>query len=236
MAVKRTKRVARGKKRFSRRRFKKSGGFKRPSFAIQKTPGEIMPDRFFCKMGYQDHGRFTNAVGTIDSDAYSGNGIWDANLQIGGLQPPGFDQFSLFYDNYRVYASKCFIEFVNGSNVTTPQVAVVPANILTLPAYLTVDEIFGNNLAKTAIMSIAGGSKDRLVIKSFMSTSKMIGISLVKAEENAAGGSGAGGSNPNLSWQWLIYCYSLGGTLNLEYIVQLTYYVEWFNRKLLVDV
>lgn len=229
---KRKSRVSSVRRRRYRRGYSKyrSKRFNRATKVVIRSP-QITPDRYFAKLKFQAHKQFT--TNALQVYSFRGNSVYDPDVAIGGTQPAGFDQLMSLYYNFRVHGSKIRVEYINGRTGQTPPIALVPVNSAAIPGYSDIDQIGEDPYSKSAIMSVAGGSKDRYVIKSYMTTKKFFGYKSINQETDFVGSATL---NPNIQFYWNIYAASYDvNNVSIEIRVTVTYFVEFFNRVQVID-
>lgn len=215
------------RRRYYRRKAKR---FNRATKVIVRSP-QIIPDRYFVKLRYQCHNNISSIV--IADYQYRGNSPFDPEVAIGGRQPAGFDQIMTLYNNFRCHGSKITVEFINGQTGQTPAVAIVPVNAAAIPAYTNIDQIQQDPYARSSIMTIAGGSRDKVMLKAYMTTKKFFGYKSISQETDFIGDVS---NNPTIQWYWFVAGVNYSGTAtNIEIRVTITYFTEFFNRIQLID-
>ena len=194
------------------------------------------PDRLFVKMKYTT-GMVNTSLGTTAGAAlfaYAGNGLFDPDLQTGGHQPYGLDQYNGLYNSYMVYASKIRV-YAEAQNVGYLQVAVVP-NTDSAPFNISTEDYLWEvpnlryKICRSAV--VAGSPADiflppkSVVIKHYAKTKKMYINTLTWNSFTAAFG-----ANPATMWRWNVIYKKLGGPVYvINYEVQLKYYVMFMDR------
>lgn len=219
----------RRKRRGRRRRGRRSR--KGPS-KWNLTRNQIFPDKLLVKLSYAQVYSL-NIGASSDQLVFRGNSCFDPEEAIGGNQPTGFDQWTDFYTEYRVFACKCKVRIVNltaatGLNVTlmaTRQANGSGSFLGSLQQPYTKTRFCGQPTGK-----------DVVYLSNYMTTRK-IWARPVKTEDNfigLTGGSGVG-TNPENQWYFVLETGTSDLLSNLVYdvLVQLTYWVEFSARKTL---
>lgn len=121
------------------------------------------PDRMIVDLRYAEP--FLSFSGAVSGDqVYNLNSCFDPDRIGGGHQPQGFDQWSAFYNRYRVLSCLVQVDFVNSSAGTVTKALVTATNnvaaILTALAYNNASE---NPGSWTTMMATSAGNN----IKSF---------------------------------------------------------------------
>lgn len=69
-----------------------------------------LPTRRMVRLCYSEHGTL-NSAGTIQSQNFSANGLYDPNVSLGGHQPLMFDMMATLYNHYVVLGAKITAHF-----------------------------------------------------------------------------------------------------------------------------
>jgi len=207
----------------------------RASRVIVKSP-QICPDRYFVKLRFYERIVLTSLGGAFQNYQWRGNSLYDPNFTGGGLQPPGYDQLKLLYNQYRVYCAKIVMVWATvgpSSPSSTMRVGCACRPTTNLPANF--DEVVGNPYSRTALVNL--GNQSKCVTKMYMSTAKIEGISKRQVMDNDDQYAAPIGSNPNEQWYIDAFCESvdLATTATCVVYATITYYSEFYNRRLLQD-
>lgn len=190
----------------------------------KKALGSIVPDRYFTKLRYNQLQTVTLATGTKDFQ-YSLNSIFDCGGTADTTNVQGFSELTGLYNNWRVHMSKIVLHYATVS--TVPQVVTlfpvvddskVPnsqAGLMDLP------------YSKTKMVSGASGTP-KTVISGNMSVKRLLGLKTISNEEDVVGTSSAAPTR-NLKW-YLRIRDPANGNDNGTLLVNIVYYVEFFNR------
>lgn len=95
-----------GYKRAKRRSYRRQFSFNR-SLALSAPA----PKSALVRFRYCDNGILDAAAGGTAYQIFKWNGMYDPRYAIGGHQPKGYDQWALFYQNYRVVGAKARVTF-----------------------------------------------------------------------------------------------------------------------------
>lgn len=218
------------RKRAGRRRFhKRHPKMDRIQSLTVRAPGVVCPDRTFVKLKYLD---VTNqVVGTAGNNygaiQYTAN---DAHLAA----PIGFSEMSALYRYYRVHA--CSIK-IQGSNMESFPVLsfIVPQNTSYAVSLLHGQQSFQNAFVRSRTLAPKGG-QDRFMLKSFISTRKLVGSNAIRFDDSYAALTSA---SPGNVWYWYFYVLPNDSldtfTLNngVRFTTQMTMYVEFYERNIL---
>lgn len=215
------------RRKVARRMFRRyRGGKKKTSYlTLPRGPVTIMPDRYRTKLRYSD---FSTTGSVPDTDIIMvGNGLFDPEVAVGGQQPNGFDQMMAIYEKYAGMACKIRVTLVNLGS-TGVRYSVFPLNTATSPG--TLQSALSLPFAKTGMVGNSGGS-NKVTITNFITTRKMQGqpTGHFQTDDDEEGTSSA---NPNNAWYWHVMLESGDGVsnMNVEYQIQLTFYVEFSER------
>ena len=75
-----------------------------------------MPDRLITKFSYKDNVNLTDVL-SFGTKIFRLNSIYDPDLDlVNGHQPLGYDQWSTFYNKYRVYKAVVRATIMNNQN------------------------------------------------------------------------------------------------------------------------
>lgn len=223
-----------GKRRFFRGRGRRTRG--RPSIAKQTR---IIKDATIVKLVFVQPFAQSLNTSTGTADWYiRGNSVYDPQYTLGGAQPTGFDQWSQFYNNYKVYGSRAEI-----SARTTDAGGYNDVLLMTLTPQLAIsanswDDAIENPYCKLKMLpNVYSGWPFKM--KNYMSTAKLFGISS-KRDFSDAAFAATTSNNPANEWYWQFKVSTTLGTpttdtVDISGYLKITYYVKFFGRKLLVD-
>ncbi len=216
------RRYKRRRKRRTRRRKKRS---KNRMTVWKLSSNLIVPDKIMVKLPYTD--LFKISTTTPAEFTYRGNSCFDPDQTGVGTQPLGFDQYAVFYDEYRVYSSSIMMQCTNQS-VSGVHMSVIPSkgNVGAGSFIVSVQQPYARYRFAAGI-----AGQDRFTIKSYMSTKKFWGRK-VSTEDNFAADTT---SNPTNQWFWVTEIQSSDKItdLNIDILIKLVYWVEFSARKIL---
>lgn len=239
------KRKRQNKKRTYRKNVKK--GSKIDSSRLIGKRISILPDRMFTKMKYRDNNQNyitvanTNFYGTR---TFTGNGIYDPDLNIGNYGCLGMSEWAAFYNKYRVHSSRIKVIFtqadINGDPLDSARryrCTIVPTDLSYTGS--TANWPKGQVMApyaKTKDLGNAGGGHDQCTITNYMSVCKMEGSNCPKYDISYAATTT---SNPVNQFYWQVIVGAVDGVLSAPYSlgcqVEIEYFVEFYSRKDLAD-
>lgn len=185
-------------------------------------------DISYCELRYVFNNSRNNPG--IGGNVFRGNGAFDPDQSGIGSQPMGFDQYGALFRRYRVTGSKIRVLAASRDGAETVGMYVVPLTT-SAPSSTSIKGYTEQQYCKTAHMGRADGcSKTSLTHQ--MTSSKIRGVAM-SAIRNDSEYSGPIGGNPNLQWFWAVGFYDLsgqGGTVTVDYQVEITYMIEFFDR------
>ena len=165
---------------------------------------------------------------------YRGNSCFDPDFAVGGTQPLAFDQWSALYTRYRVLASKCTFKVKNVTGITGSGQMMVLVPLVTNSAVTNRELLAEQRYAKTRMVGDSDGM-DVAVLECYMDTASVRGVpkEAIRIDSNYSALTSA---DPNLQWYWHCGCYDASNSLAetaFNFIVQITYYVEFFEGSTL---
>jgi len=180
----------------------------------------VMPDRFFVKLKYEQLGQLILNNSSTGSHEYRGNGCFDPDLALGGHQPLGFDQFSAFYNRYRVHASSVKMELQRTSDSFVW--CLCPTLTSSTPSVQTLIE------TPYARYRVVSSSISNHMLAHKMYTKKIYGQRITQDDVFSA----LTTADPSRKWYWSISAQSYNGSSQVTayYNIRLMYYVEFFDR------
>lgn len=226
--VRKTTRTTYRKKRYGRRRkYKKR-------YIARIPTGSPVPDRMFTTMRYIHILTLGGTSIPYAQQQYRANDIYDPDYTGTGNFPLGYDQFLPLFSRYRVHSSKIVIkpEITSTQEANNYVIGVYPSN----EAQGVGSAILRDNLARSYNKYMTTVRTDNSsMIKSYMKTSKLLGVSkaAVRLDDSFSAQMNAHPANP---WFWTVYIGNLtqSGNTGMNAVVEIKYYVEFYDRKMLV--
>lgn len=206
----------------SRKRFAKA------TKAIIRQPSGL-PDRIFVKLRYRESLTFSQTSGSIGYNIYRGNSLFDPDLTGTGGQPYLYDQWSAFYNNYRVYGSKVRFDISGngGGGFNGARFGLTPSTQSTVLS--SVELYHETPRTKYRSMKMGAVAVGQGSVVHYISTRKAVGLNNKAEFDNDF--SATVGANPAQQWYWHVWCYTSDqNTIAANGNVILTYYVEFYNR------
>lgn len=226
----RKKRKATAYRRY-RRGYRRRGGYKRTRM-MRVPAANVFPDRLRVKLVYTQQEILTQATFAtpLEWRAIRGNGPFDPDFFIGGTQPLGWDQWTPFYNQYVVKASKITVTCTSTSSgvgvfMILPTVRSTPVS--------TSGGLYAQQqpYCKYRFVGSIDSGKGNVTLSHYMTTGKIFGkpMKSIAIDQDYAG---FVTGLPVDEWFWHIYTYSQSaGSFNPTFNIRVTYYVEFFDRK-----
>ncbi len=184
------------------------------------------PDRQRCILTYTE--RFSGIISNSATKTvyqYCGNDLFDPNFTGTGGQPSYFDQLSLLYNRYRVYASaiKLVWDSSTVAQTTYADVAVVP--VAATAASLSVADVMALPRAKIDTLN----SVNRTIQTHAATTAEVLGAKDVEGADRLQA---LVTSSPSERWLWALACRTYDDTtaVTLNVTVRISYYCEFYDR------
>lgn len=217
------------KKNNKKRKYRKRLYGKKPPYQIGKSLPLICPDKMQIKLRYHEDVTATSIAGAFAEHSYSANSLFDPRQSLGGEQPPGFDEWSAFYNRYRVLSSTIKVELIPLTNTLTSMVDCVILPSRSNPSLLTTfDAIRTNTFAKHAICTNLDAG-DIKTVANYVNIGKFMGEDIRTQNIFSALIS----SDPNTQVFWQIFTTAADGasehTIRLR--ITISYWGEMFDRK-----
>lgn len=239
------KRVGNSKKRpYKRRRFMKPipGGAQlnvdaRPNSVLNPRGKSAIPQSMNVKLKYSYANDFATGVAQIQN--FRLNSLYDPDRTNIGGQPMGYDQWSAFYQRYRVNAARVKVTILNGFDSTS---TTQPLFVALYPNY----EISGSAKGVTEVMeqptvsydfvqnSDGGGSDSVKSLTFYTKLNNYFGVTprAYQAEQLYSAETNADPTNQ------AVLALQTGGLIGLNttsyyYVVDITYYATFYEPKTL---
>lgn len=213
----RQRRTRRPRRRFRRRR----NNLNRTVSARTGVLG--LKDRTFAQLKYNEVVQWNPGAATGNYQ-FNLNSLFDVNRTGSGHQPYFYDQYSTFYNRYKVHGCKWFVR-LSGCN-TLCKVTVVPSNSTTAP----VDNTDATEMPYAKSTMIAQNTTPifEKAIKGYVGMKKLYGRKELENKDEALVS-----ASPSETAVLNINAYSADGSttvssLNID--ITLVYYCEFFDR------
>lgn len=212
---------------FKKKTYKRRSRRGRGRLTTMRRVRGVLPDKMQVRLTYTQQGQLTSGVVTYTSIIVRGNSIFDPDFTGVGGQPFGRDEWSGFYDNYRVFASKIRVFFDSEDAGDGLIGVVVPSTSST--GFSSTNLAMQTPYSRFKHMGVSTGTNAKTV-SNYMESSKIFGIKAINYDTSFAA---AFGANPAQEWFWHVGVGSADsvGTPTSNYTLKIVYYVELYGRK-----
>ncbi len=191
----------------------------------------MISKKLFTKMRYFDEDVYTDQGGNFfGSHVFRGNSIQKPDFTATGHRAYGFDEWSQFYERYRVLA--CKIEVwtfsVSASANTMGMTSIIASPTSTLPSF-TIQNLFEDPRYKVKTL---GNSAARPItyLRAYSKTTDVFGINKTAIWNEDYDSDVT--TNPVREWFWHVFIEKdSASTPQKSFHVRLTYYVCWEQLK-----
>lgn len=213
------------KKRYVRR-------VSKPTRAVARSVG--FPDRMFAKLKYSDlHSHSYSGAGSVSFLQYRVNSIFDPYYTGVGHQPKCHDQYAVLYNRYRVYGMAYTISFTNTSTTEQCEVVIQARPNSTITGIMT-EIIEDSAMKQRAVLGIEGSGRNIRTMKGYCSVAKIRGITKTRLKAESDYQAIFGNDPPIECFLNLgIIAQNTAASLSVYVRVDLTYYVEMYDRKMI---
>lgn len=228
--------------RYSRRHPSKYSRAKREykTTDIVVEPERIIADATRTKLTYHNTYATTGCTSSTDISTvmrtFRGNSVYDPDQSGIGNQPTGYDQWTAFYTQYNVLASKIKVSAIATTTDASNPCRDFLAQFILLPSNETVPTVTNPDVLADypyAVQKFANFSKNMAVLRRYMSTAEFVGLPPADISGDPDYSAGYT-SNPINQWYWVIggcLASSNGQSVDITYKVKLTYYVQFYGRQ-----
>lgn len=214
-------------KRKTRKVYRKKGAKSTVNKVTHYKPNPV-PDRMFLKLSYSTAVNITAGVGVAAAHVFQSS-CQDPDLTGVGHQPLGRDQWATFYQKYRVYGIGYKITFANEAAGSQAEVHIVPKS--TSSIITNRDTIWEKPYSKHRVLGVVASGQSIKHIKGYISGAKALGVSTTKFKTDDKTGA-LMGSDPTTMFFLHLNTNGMmtGDASNVNARVQLTYYMEFYDR------
>lgn len=215
-------------------RIRKNNKYEKIDSTVVKTPGAVVPDRMYTRLHYLDtiNPNIGTVGATFQGENYKANSVFP-EPSTNTVRYIGYTPIIAFYNRYRIHASKFEAVLCNNENFPVT-VVIWPTNtdVSASYSYVFIQQQLSNPFAKYFTLSSKGGM-DRRVIKSYMSTRKLVGTKAVEYDDLFAA---TNASNPNDIWYWNVAVFAVNNSNvfttgnGISMGIRITAFFEWFER------
>lgn len=215
------------------KKFKKDWKASDHKIVIAYSP-RICADIMRCTLPYVRAGNLSGAG--IQTVVFRGNGMFDPDFSGVGQQPMGFDQWSAFYRRYRVLAYN--IKIYAGQQDTSAgndssMVFISPQNTST--TFTDPLQLYEQQLIKKKMITSNKGM-DRTTFELYVDIAKMRGVTreAIRSEQDYGALNTANPVNETFIHVGAVDATSILDTINIDTVVEINYYCEFYDRETLV--
>lgn len=198
----------------------------RGTMVYRGQPG--IADRALLKLRYRDNYTLSSSTVPFVQRAWRLNSIYDPDFTGSGHQPLCYDQWQVFYKNYRVYKTDIIYSIVNETQRAVQMGFVIQPDDSGVSGD---DASFEQPHVFTKILGGQEG-QNRSVIKRTIHHPRIIGQTSIqyRSNENTYA---AFGTNPNTNVFGILFCQAVDGASlpDVSVTVQMIFHVELFGRK-----
>jgi len=189
-----------------------------------------LSDSIFVCLDYCESFNLTSITNVSDQE-FIGNSCYQPYPS--GHQPLGYDQFSAFYQAYRVYASGIDV-YLQSQSAAVEQFAIIPSGDSTIYGTGNVTNAVESNRSKLSIMTAQGAAAAGIKLKHYATTREILGLVKTEIEDSAL--AAVVTTNPVRLWYWHVVIFTPAlTTVNCALTVKLRYYVQFYRRQALAN-
>lgn len=212
-----------------KRRYNKKRG---PTITALKAA--VVPDRLIVRLPYVNNASITGAMGASIDTQFRLNSIYDPEVAVavGQSQPLGTDQWSAFYNRYRVIGVNVQIMARNTNN-DAAYIGMVANNDT---GSLLTEAAFEQSRTKFKMIGGTNGGHDVCVLKKYYSLANLTGrpkVSYISDDRYQAEFT----ADPleAMHLHLITQPVSAATTVSVHYSIKMVYLVELFDRKALAQ-
>lgn len=191
-----------------------------------------LPDNVFLKMKYADQLTLTSTAGSIGSQQYAINDIFDPDYTNGGTnhQPMLRDQLAAIYTQYQVKGCSIKISCIGVTTAIPGLLTLSGRDVADLPATNLREALEQNNVSSRVVAGYEGMNK--VVFDKYFSIKRLRGLkALVNDGVTDIGYSPDNRVFANINWQSL----NAASTTACNLLVQMKFYVSLRNKALVAQ-
>lgn len=194
---------------------------------VSYRSGTGLPQKKFVKLKYAD--KIVHNGSILNQTDYRMNSLFDPNFTSLGHQPLGFDEWKALYNRYRVNSVKVEVTAVQQDNAenASDMVAIFPnINDVSVVQAARVMEL--ENVAYTFVGNTSSGQSIQK-LEMYIDIKKLMGLN--ELDEDYAS---LVTTNPVINPKFTVWVENLWGNATaINIMVEITYYAEFFEPKLL---
>ncbi len=208
----------------------------RQSVVLYRGPS-YLPATFLTQHVYRQFFQADSTSVAISYNQYAINDMFQVVIgETGNQQPMGYDEMRNIYNRSNVNAAKIKLSFHSQETTGPYMLCLVPLAtdevFNTTPDAVSLDSIMQQPNALTQVLGETTSNTSDKIFEQYVSMKKLIGRNVFDTSYGAV--SGASTSKPA---RWNLVVANMEGTNSLHYnlLVEITFYVKWWERKVLVD-
>lgn len=198
-------------------------------------PGQIIPDKMIVSLPYYAH--INPSVAASVTQIFQSSG-YDPDYTGIGHQPLGYDQWTTFYQNCRVFGITGSLKVINRSDKIWTFVMLPTDDVAATTALTGSFAIQESPGSVTKVLGLSSGGHDLIKFKVGLKAAQTLGLSKMqyKADISTLGtmGNTGTGSNPVLMSFLYLYGYTVDGAIpatGITIVADLVYHCELIGRK-----
>lgn len=219
--------VATGGKRFKRKsqpwRVRQFGLIQKPATRVNFGIG--FPKEACVTHKYSQTFSLTSTTGSLATQVFSANGMFDPDITGVGHQPFYYDQMSALYNHYTVIASKITLRsLANGTTDSSTQIALLMDDDGSLNGYSAIGSVIEQTQVKPSNYCIINGASPPVKMSQYFNAKKIFGVDPVGLSQFTPLTS----ANPSEQTYFIVCAQGPGGaTTTLQFQIEIEYTAVW---------
>lgn len=192
---------------------------------------QVCPDSVTVPLTYFSYDSYTAAY--AGQHLYSLNSVFDPDITGTGTQPVGFDQWSAFYNRYRVDKVRVEVDYSNLSTISATDVLLIANNDNgSLTGQAAFQSATCAPFASDQLLSIAGSGKDSCRIVRTFDVAKVLGVDKVRHRSNPDY-SAVTTANPSENAYIHVVAQDVlyNNNITIRFKIKITYLTTFFDRN-----
>lgn len=194
---------------------------------VNRAKKQFMPPTYYTKHVYADY-EDVSAAG-IQTYKYRVNGLFDPYAPVGGTQPYGFDQLTAMYSRYCVYGIAYKVHFLS-TDTTSGNSQMVGIRFSPNTTVVTnLKQMIEDRRSQIRPLTSTDGSRGVQTFKGYMAVNTIFGLTKNRymGEQNYHGTITA--DAPVQAYLHVMGAPVIGANSEFYHIVELQYYVKWYQ-------
>lgn len=185
----------------------KSGRHREAQMIPGLVPGKVygFPNSIITTMRYSGTFNLTSTAGSLSTNVFAANGIFDPDITGGGHQPLYRDQYTVLYDQYVVLGAKITLHACNTTSVSGVILGLTGDDDSTLSSNSDTRREQNNSIS-TLLGPATGGHSTAVLTQTFEPLTDFG----VDAKDDGSSATNVG-SNPSELWCWGAWATSVDG-------------------------